>query len=287
MSAVIANPFRRRRWRMNPYIGPSHQLSSIPSISRTRKRRSDAGKKRKKRSSRAMTVYYPPAAAKVKRKKSKMAKRRKTRSDKGVSRTRRRKSKGRRRFRLPMGRVLRRKPRRGYRVGRSGRWRRGTKTVYINPRRRRRRNPGFGGSNMISTVKGAFVPYAVGFITSLGASVIDTALSTSPVVSQLIKIGGVVAIAAVFGNKNPRAAAAAIGALAAAQGYPLGVKLGGGIVATDTQKALVGLGNMARYHPEMGLLLQGGLGALLNGPSDVDAMSRNYSNALNSMSDDD
>lgn len=168
--------------------------------------------------------------------------------------------------------------------------RRGTKLIYINPRRRRRahrrrRNPGMGG--IVNILKSAFVPYAAGFATSMVAAVADTALSKYPVVTNLVKVGGVVAIAAFGGRRYPRASAAAIGSLAASTGYRLGTQLAGGMVASTPAQAVKGLAEMSRVHPEMGALLNGGIGALLNGPDNVDAMTSNYETALHNMADDD
>ena len=228
-------------------------------------------------------------------------KRRPSRHKKGAStmakRKRRRSTKRRaRRAAAPKSRrVYRRRPRtthrrRRRRGGGSGfaHVRRGTRVIYINPRRRRhgrrrrRHNPGFGG-----ILKRAFVPYAAGIITSAATAMLDTGLAKMPVVRQLVKVGGVVAIAAFLGRKHPQASAAAIGALGASQGYPLVTKLAGGLVARTPAEAVKGLGEMTATYPEMGALLQGGLGALLQGPTDVPDVAANYETALMNMADDD
>lgn len=159
----------------------------------------------------------------------------------------------------------------------------------MNPRRRRhrrsrRRNPGFGGA-----IRKVFVPYAAGFITSIGCSLIDSRLANYPAGKQLVKVGGAIAIA-MFGRRYPVASAAAIGALAASQGYVVGTRLAGGLVAHTPAQAVQGLGEMQQTYPELGALLSGGVGALLSGmggPDDVDAVAANYTTALNNMSGDD
>jgi hypothetical protein len=131
------------------------------------------------------------------------------------------------------------------------------------------------------------VPYAAGIVTSAASAMLDTGLAKWPVVRQLVKVGGVVGIAMFLGRKYPQASAAAIGALGASQGYPLVTKLAGGLVARTPAEAVKGLGEMTETYPEMGALLQGGLGALLQGPSDVPEVAMNYETALMNMADDD
>ena len=84
-----------------------------------------------------------------------------------------------------------------------------------------------------------------------------------------------------------QASAAAIGALGASQGYPLVTKLAGGIVGRTPAEAVKGLAEMSESYPEIGALLQGGVSALLNGPSDVPEATMNYETALMNMADDD
>lgn len=182
--------------------------------------------------------------------------------------------------------VTRRRRRRGARAAgrRVRRLQRGV--IYVNGRGRRRgrrvrrrRNPGFGG-----IIRRAFVPYAAGMLTAGVAAMLDTGLAKYPVGRQLAKVGAVVAIA-YFGRRHPNASAAAIGALGASQGYPLVTKLAGGLVARTPAEAVKGMGEMAETYPEMGALLAGGVGALLNGPSDVPEVVSNYETALSNMSD--
>lgn len=167
--------------------------------------------------------------------------------------------------------------------------RRGTRVIYINPskkrrgRRVRRKNPGFGG-----TLRRAFVPYAAGIVTSAASAMLDTGLAKFPVVRQLVKVGGALGIAMFLSRRYPQASAAAIGALGASQGYPLVTKLAGGLVARTPAEAVKGLGEMTETYPEMGALLQGGIGALLQGgPSDVPEVAMNYETALMNMASED
>ena len=59
------------------------------------------------------------------------------------------------------------------------------------------------------------------------------------------------------------------------------------MVAANPAQAVKGLGEMSVHYPELGALLNGGVGALLNGPPDVDDAVVNYATALNNMADDD
>lgn len=136
-------------------------------------------------------------------------------------------------------------------------------------------------------LKRTFIPYAVGFITSGLTAVVDTGLASYPMAKNLVKVLGAVAVAATVGRRHPVAATAAISAIAASQGYTLGTKLAGGMFAQSPAQAVQGLGEMARSYPELGALLNGGVGALLNGPPDVDDAVVNYSTALANMADDD
>lgn len=162
-----------------------------------------------------------------------------------------------------------------------------TRTIYINPGRRKRRrrrthrrNPGTG-----SLLMRAFTPFAVGFVASMGAAVLDTALSKYPKATHVVKVAGAVAIA-FMGRRYPVASTAAIAALAASSGYPLGVKLAGGMVAKSPEEAVKGLGEMAGTYPEIGALLEGGVGALLEGVPDEGESVMNYQAALNGDEDE-
>lgn len=135
--------------------------------------------------------------------------------------------------------------------------------------------------------KRAFVPYAVGFITSGAMAVVDTGLSSYPMVKNIAKVGLALGVAAFVGRRYPVAATAAISAIASSQGYALGTRLAGGMIAQSPAAAVKGLGEMAVNYPELGALLNGGVGALLNGPPDVDDAVVNYATALNNMASDD
>ncbi len=204
-----------------------------------------------------------------------------------------RKSKSRRRTSSPKRRITRR--RRSHARRRKGgspfaaRVRRGTRVIYLNPRgrkrrrsgRARRRNPaGFG-----RILKSTFVPYAVGFVTSMVASFIDNKAASMPVVRDIGKIALSVGIAAFVGRKHPIAAASAISALAASTGYALGTKIQGGMVAHDTAGAVKGLAEMSTVNPGIGALLNGGMGALLNGPTSLPQGVTDYEQALRNMGD--
>ncbi len=134
-----------------------------------------------------------------------------------------------------------------------------------------------------------FVPYAAGFLTGGAASILDAGLEKYPVVKGISKVGLAFAIA-FAGRRYPTASTAAIAALAASQGYPLGIKLTGGMFATSPAGAVKGLGEMSQHYPELGALLAGGVGALLSGmggPPNVPDVVTNYQTALANMAGDD
>ena len=135
-----------------------------------------------------------------------------------------------------------------------------------------------------------FTPYAAGFITAAACTALDTKLaSTKPIIRTLAKLGGAVAIA-MFGRRYPVASVAAIAAIGASQGSAMAAKALGGMPAATTPKAAMeGLAEMSETYPEMGALLQGGVGALLTGMGDapnLDANVANYMTAVNNMADD-
>jgi hypothetical protein len=206
--------------------------------------------------------------------------RRKTKGSTTMARKSKRKSHRRK------GAHARRRKRRVYSIRPSKR----TRTIYINPRRRRgkgrrrafRRINGSGG--IVASVKAVFVPFAAGFITSMASAALDSGLASYPMAKRLAKVGGCIAIA-MFGKRHPRASAAAIGALAASEGYALGTKLVGGMIAHSPAQAVQGLGDMTQTYPEMGALLNGGVGALLEGVPNVGVSASDYEAALNNMAD--
>lgn len=136
-------------------------------------------------------------------------------------------------------------------------------------------------------LKRAFVPYAVGFITSGAMGVLDAGLANYPMAKNVGKVLLAIGVAATVGNKHPVAATAAISAIAASQGYAFGTRMAGGMVASNPAQAVQGLGAMSATYPEMGALLNGGVGALLNGPPDIDDAVVNYATALNNMASED
>lgn len=141
---------------------------------------------------------------------------------------------------------------------------------------------------MGSLLKRTFVPYAVGFVTSGAMGVLDAGLANYPMAKNVGKVLLAVGVAATVGRKHPVAATAAIAAIASSQGYSFGTQVAGGLVAHTPAQAVQGLGAMSRTYPELGALLNGGVGALLNGPvPDVDDAVVNYATALNNMADDD
>lgn len=179
----------------------------------------------------------------------------------------------------------RRRPRRARRVT-SGRRRRRAAIMLINPGRRRhrrgrRRNPGFSfGSAARDLGKvllpGAGAAFLMGLIDSklLG----DKAL---PV--QIVAKLGLAAGAGYFLRKKPSAAYAAMGAIIAGASYPMGVRVGGGVVAAGKVTGVKELASLvAGDQYAMGLLLpqlQGmgvltsemsGMGAVDTSPPDLD-----------------
>lgn len=133
-------------------------------------------------------------------------------------------------------------------------------------------------------MKAAFVPFASGFITSMAAAALDSGMASHPMAKRLVKVGGCIAIA-MFGRKHPRASAAAIGALAASEGYALGTTLVGGMIAHNPAQVVAGAAKMQDVYPEMGALLQGGVGALLEGVPNVGVAASDYAEALSNMAD--
>lgn len=282
---------RRTTTRSKGYSGTIYKSRKHPGVVRFRVRRNPLQALIANPESAALVPYGYDFAPKrrVKKRRSKkgassMAKRRRR---SGKRRTRRAAP---RRRAAARRRVYRRRPRHRRRpraIARLGAGR--TRTIYVNPsgrrrhrRIRRRRNPGFGG-----LLRMAFVPYATGLATAAASAMLDSGLAQWPIVTHLVKVTGAVGIAAFFGRKHPLVASAAIGALGASQGYPLVTKLAGGMFAHTPAQAVKGLGEMSDSYPEMGALLQGGLGALLSGPSDVPVTASNYQTALMNMGDDD
>lgn len=228
-----------------------------------------------------------------KRRKARRAKRKTTRKGTSTMAKRRKARKSRK------GAKRARARRRVYTVRPSRR----ARTIYINPgkkrrrsrrrkgtgarriRRHRRSNPGRGG--LMSSVKAAFTPLIAGALTGMACAALDTALSKYPTGKKLAKVGGAVVIA-MFGRRYPRAACAAIGALAATEGYNLGSKLVGGMPAIQKPEQVPkALSTMGDSYPEIGALLEGGVGALLEGVPDERTSIANYATSLANMAGDD
>lgn len=226
-----------------------------------------------------------PSVSKPKRKKrtkrkgtSTMAKRRKARKSR----------KGRSKARRARRRVYTVRPSKRTRTIyiNPGKKRRSRRRKHKNPRRiRRHRNPGRGG--LMTSIKAAFTPLIAGTLTGMACAALDTALSKYPTGKKLAKVGGAVVIA-MFGRRYPRAACAAIGALAATEGYNLGSKLVGGMPAIQKPEQVPkALSTMGDSYPEIGALLEGGVGALLEGvPNEVSNVA-NYAASLSNMAGDD
>ena len=274
----------RIQLRQNPMnallVNPSGELVPYNAAFATKQRRK-ATRKRRRVSPGAINYTTTRKPARRRRRSTmtvsggrKMAKRRR-RSTRRVTRRRRT---------IPRAVRVPRKMARRYFRGRKYK-----RTLYLNPSRRRRvrRNPaGFGG-----LLKAAFIPYATGVVVAGVSAMLDTGLSRWPVVRQLVKVAGVLAVAKFVGARHPLVAAASIGAIGASQGYPLITRLAGGMVARTPAEAVEGLAEMAESDASMGALLQGGMGALLQGieggPDDVGDVVGNYEEALSNMADDD
>lgn len=126
-----------------------------------------------------------------------------------------------------------------------------------NPRRRRRRrNPSFGG--IMSTIKSSAMPMVVGGVAGLGAGYMDAKLlGTRPTVSVLAKVGLALIGAAALGGKRPLWAAGWAGGMIGSTGYHAGVRFGGGMVGLSPQGALKGIADMAADDPEMANMIAG------------------------------
>lgn len=283
---------RRRRNGLNSY-NPSRSRRRVYRMKATRRRRNPTAVIANPGYSKAYAAGWSAAFGKKR-------KRRKTRKGSSTMAKRRRKRRASARRAAPRRRrTHRRRPTSKRRVARrrrrggggghfAARVRRGTKVIYINGRRRRRggrsrrRNPSMGG-----LLKRTFIPYAVGFVTSGAMAVIDTGLANYPMAKNVGKVFLAIGVSAFVGRKHPVAATAAIAAIAASTGYAFGTKLAGGMIAQSPAQAVQGLGEMSSTYPELGALLNGGVGALLNGPPDIDDAVVNYATALNNMADDD
>lgn len=139
----------------------------------------------------------------------------------------------------------------------------------------------------MTSIKAAFTPLIAGALTGMACAALDASLSKYPTGKKLAKVGAAVTIA-MFGRRYPRAACAAIGALAATEGYNIGSQLVGGMKAiqkpAEVPKAL---STMGETYPEIGALLEGGIGALLEGVPNETTSVANYATSLSNMAGDD
>lgn len=148
------------------------------------------------------------------------------------------------------------------------------RTVYIN-----------GSRNGMALVKSTFTSFAAGFVAGGLSAVVDKQFATKPNIARIAKVLAAFGIAK-FGARHPRAAAAAIGALASSEGYNMATKFLGGAKAAHTpDQAVQGLADMSEAYPEMGALLNGGMGALLAGDEGMDGPLEDYQGALSGSTD--
>lgn len=149
-----------------------------------------------------------------------------------------------------------------------------------NPRRRRRaRNPSFGG--VMATIKTTIPPMLLGGAAGLGAGYIDAKfLGDKPTISLVSKLTLALLGAAMIGRKHPMAAAGFAGGMMGSTGYRYGVKFGGGLVGLSPSGTLKGLADMAAENPEMAATIAG-LGDIVESPAlgDGDA-TEEYNQAL-------
>ncbi len=139
----------------------------------------------------------------------------------------------------------------------------------------------------MTSIKAAFTPLIAGALTGAACAAMDAALAKYPTGKKLAKVGTAVAIA-MFGRRYPRAACAAIGALAATEGYNIGSRLVGGMGAVQKPEQVPkALSTMGDTYPEIGALLEGGIGALLEGVPNETTSVANYATSLANMAGDD
>lgn len=163
--------------------------------------------------------------------------------------------------------------------------RRGSKRrFYINPRRsrRRHRNPGMGGG----LLKSSLVSLGAGFVAAGASAVIDKYANGRPMIARVAKLVAALAIAK-FGSRYPRAASAAIGGLAASEGYNMATRALGGLQSAQSEGDKVkAVADAASASPAMSALLDGGMGALLDGVPDVANSAYDYNTALANIAGD-
>jgi hypothetical protein len=202
-----------------------------------------------------------------------------------------RRRKAKRRAAPARARARRRRPTKAITHRRRGHKRRYPHTVIFkkpNPRRRRRRarNPSFGG--IMSTVKSSAMPMVMGGVAGLSAGYMDAKfLGSRPTVSVLAKVGLALLGAAALGRKRPMLAAGWAGGMIGSTGYHAGVKFGGGMVGLSPAGALKGIADMAADDPEMANMIAG-LGDVVDDGAQAlgDDAAEDY-NAVLEDSDDD
>lgn len=283
-------PKRRAAFkRMRAGLKRTHRVG----VKRRVKRRRAVGGKRRRNpamilanpSTALVPYYYPPGSTRAvsttkRKKRTTMRKRRKARR---ASPTRRRRRT--RRAYTPRRRRYHRRPRR------VARRRSARAVIYVNPRHRRRRHRRLRRRrNPSGMLRMVMTPIIAGFAASFVGAAIDKFV-TNTKLAALAKVGAIFAVA-FGGRRSPRASVAAMGSLAGSLGYPMAVKLLGGMTATTTATAVQGLAGMSRTNPQIGALLNGGMGALLSGvgdaPSNLPVVASNYMTALrNNVHDDD
>lgn len=284
LHALIANPALQ-----GEYMPPGTALARIGTpysrhypapgakIRKTRKRRKVTTKKRAKPRKKVYYLKAAPRRRKVTRRKT--AKRRTTKRRKVGVVTMARK---RRRVRRRAGsRRITRAIRVPKRYARKYMKQRGKRRFYINPRRRRNGSGGSGG-----LLKSSLVSLGAGFASAGVAAVIDKYAAGRPMIARVAKLVAALAIAK-FGSRYPRAASAAIGGLAASEGYNMATKMLGGLQSAQSEgDKIKSIADAASGSPGVSALLSGGMGALLNGVPDVASSAYDYNIALSNMAGD-
>lgn len=148
---------------------------------------------------------------------------------------------------------------------------------------------------IIATLKDFGISFLVGIAAQKFDELCAKNATLQKIPTQFSKAVAAVAVGFLgrrFGGRGRDIAGKAIVALGALQGYSWATARAGGAPAAQTPgQAIEGLGTMAQTYPEMGALLQGGVGALLQGMGDYGPMNpqdivTNYSSALQGMGDE-
>lgn len=152
---------------------------------------------------------------------------------------------------------------------------------------------------MVGGVVETLKEFGISFVVGMAVQKLDEFLAKNDtfkkIPSQWSKAVAAVALGILgrrLGGRARDISGKAIVALGALQGYSFFTAASGGAPAAQSPgQAIEGLGNMAQTYPEMGALLQGGVGALLQGMGDYGPMREgdivaNYGQALQGMGDD-